>query len=53
METSGLYGMSEILGHEALTMCLVLANRVNRTFLDNHDEEMNRLIERVLERFTQ
>lgn len=51
METSGLYGMSEILGHEALTMCLVLANRVNKTFLDNYAEEMDQLILRVLDRF--
>lgn len=51
METSGLYGMSEILGHEALTMCLVLANRVNRTFLEDYDSKMEALIEAVLDRF--
>lgn len=51
METSGLYGMSEILGHEALTMCLVLANRVNKTFLDDYAEKMDDLICTVLDRF--
>ena len=34
METSGIYGMARMLGHEALTVCLVIANRATGQFFN-------------------
>jgi len=50
METSALYGLSKGLGHNALTVCLVIANRVLKTFSENYKPRMHQLIETVLER---
>ena len=33
METSAIYGFSHLMGHEALTVCLIIANRPRGTFL--------------------
>lgn len=52
METSALYGLSKILGHEALTVCAVIANRAKQTYSKNYHKPIEELIEIVLERFT-
>jgi uridine phosphorylase len=49
METSALYGLSKILGHEAVTIDLVLANRAIGKLSINYKEKMRELIGRVLE----
>ena len=49
METSGIYGMAKVMGHEALTICLVIANRAEGTFLSTYQNEMNQLVGRTLE----
>lgn len=48
METSAIYGLSTLLGHNALTMCLIIANRATGTFLNNYKPNMNELIEKTL-----
>lgn len=48
METSAIYGLSRLLGHNALTMCLIIANRATGTFLNNYKSNMNELIEKTL-----
>ena len=48
METSALYALSKLLGHKALTICVAIANRVNKTFSKNYKPAMNLLIEKVL-----
>lgn len=48
METSAIYGLSRLLGHNALTMCLIIANRATGTFLNNYKPNMNELIEKTL-----
>ncbi len=49
METSGIYGMSHLLGHRALSCNAILANRVNGTFSEQPQATIDRLIVQVLE----
>ncbi|MFV0592116.1 MAG: nucleoside phosphorylase [Draconibacterium sp.] len=48
MESSAIYGLSKLLGHRALTVCLIIANRVSRTANENYRDEMKKLIRLVL-----
>jgi uridine phosphorylase len=41
-----------MLGHEALTICLIIANRVVLSANENYRDEMKKLIIHVLERLT-
>jgi len=52
MESSAIYGLSKMLGHEALTICLIIASRVVLTANENYRDEMKKLIALVLERLT-
>ena len=52
METSGLYALSSALGHEAVTVCLVLANSYSNEFEPNYKPKMAALIQTVLDRLT-
>jgi len=52
MESSAIYGLSKLLGHHALTVCLIIANRVSKTANENYREEMKRLIVKVLDKLT-
>ncbi len=36
MESSALYGLSALLGHKALTLCLVIGNRVTGEFISDY-----------------
>jgi uridine phosphorylase len=50
METSAIYGFSHMLGHDALTVCLIIANRPKGTFLNDYHEPMRQLVGTVVER---
>ena len=50
METSAIYGFSHLLGHEALTVCLIIANRPRGTFLSDYHPQMRELVGTVVER---
>ncbi|MCP9200428.1 nucleoside phosphorylase [Gramella sp. GC03-9] len=50
METSGIYGMAKLLGHEAISMNLVLANRETGEFSENASEMMDELIQYCLDK---
>lgn len=52
METSAIYGFSHLLGHEALTVCLIIANRPRGTFLNDYHAEMRELVGTVVERMS-
>ena len=52
METSGIYGMARLLGHKALSLNSILANRPNETFSENPKEAVNKLIAKTLEIIT-
>lgn len=50
METSALYGLAGLLGHQATTLCLVVANRFTNTFNSNYNTSMQSLIELIVNR---
>ncbi len=50
METSGLYLLSNLLGHNCLSCSVILANRADGTFSNNPKEVVDNLIDTVLEK---
>ncbi|MGA9638161.1 nucleoside phosphorylase [Flavobacterium sp.] len=48
METTAIYGLSALLGHHALSLNAIIANRANGTFSSNPDEAIEKLIDYVL-----
>ncbi|MBL4710558.1 MAG: nucleoside phosphorylase [Flavobacteriales bacterium] len=52
METSALYGLSSLMGHEACTVCAVVANRYANSFSKDYKPVISKLIDNVLERLT-
>lgn len=50
MEGSAIAGLSAMLGHKALTICLIIANRFGKRFIGDYKPYMQKLIETVLER---
>jgi uridine phosphorylase len=52
METSALYGLGKMLGHDTLTICTIVANRVSQTYAKDYHADIERLIKLVLERLT-
>ncbi len=52
METSALYLLAAMLGHHAVTVCDIIANRITGEFNQNYHASMERLIKEVLERAT-
>jgi uridine phosphorylase len=50
METAGIYAMSKLLGHKALSVNAILANRLNLDFSANPAKVINQAIELVLSR---
>lgn len=53
METSALYGLGKMLGHETLTICTIVANRVNQTYAKDYHADIDRLIKLVLSRLVE
>lgn len=52
MESSAIYGLSRMLGHQALTICLIIANRVTREANECYHAEMEKLVRVVLDQLT-
>ncbi len=50
METSALYSLSAMLGHEAMTVCDIIANRISDDFNPNYKSSMKNLIQQMLDR---
>ena len=50
METSAIYGLSKLLGHKAITVNCVIANRRRGEFAADHHASEKMMIEWVLER---
>lgn len=48
MESSAIYGLSKMLGHHALAVCLIIANRMAGQANENYHPKMKMLIEKVL-----
>lgn len=51
MECAGIYALASMLGHNALTVCAILANRATKEFHKNPSTSIETLIRQVLERF--
>ena len=49
MESSAIYGLSALLGHKALTICLVIANRVTGEFVQDYKPLMSDLALKVFQ----
>lgn len=49
METSAIYGLSRIMGHNALTVCLIIANRADGTFLNDYHDKMKDAIVKIMD----
>jgi uridine phosphorylase len=52
MESSAIYGLSKLLGHEALTVCNIIANRIRKEYSSDYKKAVAKLILKVLERLT-
>lgn len=52
METSALYALANLLGHDAGTVCVVVANRYMGTFAEHPEEGIKKMIEKVLKILT-
>lgn len=52
METSGIYGLAKLMGHRAVSMNCILANRVTGAFSENPKESIDKLIKYTLEKLT-
>jgi uridine phosphorylase len=50
MESSAVYGLSKLLGHNALTVCNIIANRMRREFSKDYKKGVRKTIELVLDR---
>ena len=48
MECSAIYGLGKLLGHEVLTICLIIANRVTKQANEDYKPHMRYLAEHVL-----
>lgn len=52
METSALYALGGMLGHNTATVCAIIANRFTKTFSEDYKKSVDKLIKIVLERLT-
>ena len=52
MESSALYALSALLNHQAITICVAIANRISLEFLEDYHEAVDGLITRVLDKLT-
>jgi uridine phosphorylase len=50
MECSAIYGLSRLLGHKALTVCIIIANRVSKKANEDYKPVMVKLVKKVLDR---
>ncbi len=50
MESSAIFGLGKMLGHEASTICAIIANRVTQEYLSDYKPVIEKLISFVLNR---
>lgn len=49
MESSAIYGLSKLMNHKALTICVVIGNRITGEFLNDYKPAVRALAQQVLE----
>jgi len=47
MESSAIYGLAGLLGHHALTICAIIANRVVREYSSDYKKIVEKLMRRL------
>jgi len=52
METSALYGLGQLMRHQMLTVCLIIANRIAGQFAKDYKPKMKALAEEVIHNLT-
>ncbi len=52
METSAMYGLGKLLGHECLTVCVIIANRMRKEFTKDLEGSERILIDTFLQHLT-
>jgi uridine phosphorylase len=52
METAAIYGLSKLMGHNALSLNAIIANRANGTFSEDPYNAVDELIKYTLEKLT-
>lgn len=52
MESSALYALSALLDHQAITICVAIANRISLEFLKEYHDAVDGLISLVLDKLT-
>ena len=50
METSALFGLARLLGHEAISCNVILGNRIKKTFVENTYQVVDHMIQMLLPR---
>ena len=53
METAALYGLSQLMGHSAVSLSVVLANRITGQFVDSVDRVVEQMIQKALIEITE
>jgi uridine phosphorylase len=53
METTAIYGLSALLGHNALSLNAIIANRANGTFSEDPTKAVDELIAYTLDKLSQ
>lgn len=51
MESAGLYAIAGLLGHQALTCCVLLANRATQEFSETPEQAVESLIQKAIAAF--
>jgi uridine phosphorylase len=53
METSAIYGLGKLLGHQCMSVNAIVANRVRQEFSKDSNKAVANLIEKALEVLSQ
>ncbi|MCC7379451.1 MAG: phosphorylase, partial [Chitinophagaceae bacterium] len=52
METSAIFGLGKLMGHECMSINVIIANRVAKTFSNDSEAAVEKMIEKSLEALT-
>lgn len=52
METSAIFGLGKLMGHECMSINVIIANRVAKTFSNDSEAAVKKMIEKSLEALT-
>jgi uridine phosphorylase len=50
MESSALFALSRLLGHESVTICAVIANRINKKIIHDYEPVIEKLVKFTLDK---